>query len=249
MPARVLLANSASRGAFPRWGYLDKYATSEYMARSFALTVLVVMAAMGGWELLPGGARLPVAPPAGHSQPSYTDTAWPMPPPSLMPTPEAIHMSGGGGKVRPRVFIPVPVPGLEADVVPSGGGPGTGPLQEGAFELEPGPIVADIVLPSVPAWPSPDDIVIVEREPQLIAMQPPAYPEIAREAGVEGTVIVRVLVDAQGTVRDRLLLQSVLGLDEAALEAATTAVFRPAMQQDRPVAVWVVLPIEFRLRG
>jgi len=80
-------------------------------------------------------------------------------------------------------------------------------------------------------------------------MQPPAYPEIAREAGVEGTVLVRVLVDAQGTVRDRILLQSVLGLDEAALAAAATAVFRPALQQDKPVAVWVVLPIEFRLRG
>lgn len=249
MPARLMLASSAAPSAFPRWGYLDKYAINEYLARSFALTVLIVGAAVIAWELLPGAAPNPVMPPAGREPLKCIDTAWPMPPPSLIAFPQVIRVRGGGGTIRPRVFIPVPVPGLDADAVPSGGGPGTGPSLEGDFEPEAGPIAADVVLPGGAAWPSPDDMVIVEREPQLIAMQSPEYPEIAREAGVEGTVVVRVLVDAEGTVRDRLLLQSVLGLDEAALAAAATAVFRPALQQDKPVAVWVVLPIEFRLRG
>jgi hypothetical protein len=57
---------------------------------------------------------------------------------------------------------------------------------------------------------------------------------------------MRMLVDTEGAVRDVRVLQSA-GIREAA-SPPPTAVFRPAMQQDRPVAVWVVMPIEFRLR-
>ena len=170
------------------------------------------------------------------------------PPPSLTPHPVVVHSGGGGAKVVPPVIIPVPVRGLDIDVLPSSSGPGSGPPTEGFAAPGETPAGVPIVEVSAPAWPSPDDILVVEREPLLIALQPPIYPEIAREAGVEGTVLVRVLVDTQGVVRDRILLQSVLGLDEAALASAATAVFRPALQQDKPVAVWVVLPIEFRLR-
>lgn len=79
-------------------------------------------------------------------------------------------------------------------------------------------------------------------------MRTPDYPGLARAAGIEGTVLVRVLVGEDGFVKKSILLQSVLALDEAALDASATAVFRPARQQERPVAVWVVIPIEFRLR-
>ncbi len=62
-------------------------------------------------------------------------------------------------------------------------------------------------------------------------------------------MLVRALVGADGTVQKVMLLQSVVGLDEAALEAAQTAVFRPALQQGQPVTVWVVIPIDFNLRS
>ena len=259
MPTRVVIVSGVSPampGAsrvppalFPRWGYLDKYAVNEYMARAFALTMTMFLAASAAWELLPLGRRLPSSSPVVRPERVLIESAYPLPPPSLVESGRVIPTGGGGLRVRARHFIPVPVPGLDADVVPSGGRPGTGPSSEGAVEPASIPVDAEIVLPSTAVWPAPEDIVVVEREPQLIAMQPPAYPEIAREAGVEGTVLVRVLVDNQGTVRDCILLQSVLGLDEAALAAAGTAVFRPALQQDKPVAVWVVLPLSFRLRG
>ena len=249
MPTRVVIACSGAPSPFPRWGYLDKYAVNEYLARAFALTVTMLLAANAVWELLPLGGRVPSPPPVVRPERIIIESAYPLPPPSLLPGDKAMASGGGGTRVRLRDIIPVPVPGLDADVVPSGSGPGTGPSSDGAVEPASVPIDPEIVLPSAAVWPAPDDIVVVEKEPLLITMQPPAYPEIAREAGVEGTVLVRVLVDTQGTVRDRILLQSVLGLDEAALAAAATAVFRPALQQDKPVAVWVVLPIEFRLRG
>jgi protein TonB len=81
----------------------------------------------------------------------------------------------------------------------------------------------------------------------LISIRQPEYPELAREAGIEGKVIVRVLVGADGFVHTGEVLESVLGLDDAALVAARTAVFRPAQQQGRPVPAWIVIPIEFVL--
>jgi protein TonB len=80
-------------------------------------------------------------------------------------------------------------------------------------------------------------------------MKEPAYPDIAREAGVEGTVMIRVLVGEDGFVKDMMIVQSVQMLDDAAVNAAQTAVFKPALQKDKPVAVWMVIPIEFSLRN
>jgi len=247
MPIRVLTNASPPTARFPRWGYLDKYAVDEYLARAFLLTVAIV-ATLGLAARLwlgPAGARsaaVPVAPPSPRAYEVSIE-----PPPSIRPN--AVRRGGGGlALVAPRLRTPVPVraPVIEVEALEAGSGAGaavegaTAPAVEG-----PGAIG---VVEEAPRWPSPDEIVVVEREPELIAMQAPAYPEIARDAGIEGTVLVRVLVDPRGSVRDALILQGVRGLEEAALAAATTAVFRPALQQDRPVAVWVVVPIEFRLR-
>jgi TonB family protein len=98
------------------------------------------------------------------------------------------------------------------------------------------------------ALPRQDDFIAVEKEPRLIQMDTPLYPELAREAGVEGQVLVRVLVGRDGLVRDAVVIRSVPMLDAAALAAARTAVFKPALQHDTTVAVWIVIPIEFALR-
>jgi protein TonB len=61
-------------------------------------------------------------------------------------------------------------------------------------------------------------------------------------------VIVRVGVDEQGKVIEAVVVKSVPGLDEAALDAARKYVFSPAMQRDRPVKVRIAIPITFKLR-
>ena len=97
--------------------------------------------------------------------------------------------------------------------------------------------------------PAPDEYVAYERAPELVSMKDPNYPDIAREAGVEGTVLVQVLVGEDGFVKSQRIVQSVSMLDDAAADAAQTAVFKPALQKDKPVAVWMVIPIEFRLHN
>ena len=79
----------------------------------------------------------------------------------------------------------------------------------------------------------------------------PKYPEIAQEAGIEGTVVVQVFVDEKGRVKDTVILKGIpnTGLDEAATTAIRKVRFRPAKQRERAVGVWISIPVNFRLKS
>ncbi len=76
------------------------------------------------------------------------------------------------------------------------------------------------------------------------------YPEIAKEAGVEGTVIVQAFINKNGTVEEVVVVKGVpkTGLNEAAVEAVKRTKWKPAQQRDRAVGVWYSIPIVFRLK-
>jgi len=79
----------------------------------------------------------------------------------------------------------------------------------------------------------------------------PKYPEIAQEAGIEGTVVVQVFVDDRGRVKDTVILKGIpnTGLDESAAAAIRSVRFRPARQRERAVGVWISIPVNFRLKS
>ena len=79
----------------------------------------------------------------------------------------------------------------------------------------------------------------------------PKYPEIAQEAGIEGTVVVQVFVDDRGRVKDTVILKGIpnTGLDEADTVAIRAVRFRPAKQRERAVGVWISIPVNFRLKS
>jgi len=89
----------------------------------------------------------------------------------------------------------------------------------------------------------------VDQPPVAIAQPLPVYPDIAREAGIEGKVRVYILIGKDGHVLRAEVDDKVHApmLDAAALEAAKRWVFTPAYTHGRPVAVWDVLPFEFTL--
>lgn len=76
------------------------------------------------------------------------------------------------------------------------------------------------------------------------------YPEIARKAGIEGRVIVQVLVSEKGVVERTRIIQSLghTGCDEAAVNAIKKVRWNPALQRDKPVRVWVSMPVIFKLK-
>jgi len=106
-----------------------------------------------------------------------------------------------------------------------------------------------IVDVQAPVHPKPDEFIAVEEMPVRLAIDPPIYPAVATAAGVEGTVIVRVLVGKDGKVQDALVVDSIPMLDDAALACARTAVFKPALLQQRPIEVWVLIPVVFKLKN
>lgn len=78
----------------------------------------------------------------------------------------------------------------------------------------------------------------------------PVYPARSRKSGEQGSVTVRVLVDAAGRP-SQIMLQASSGhpaLDEAAISAVRAAQFRPYSDGGAPQPVWVLVPINFVLR-
>ena len=97
--------------------------------------------------------------------------------------------------------------------------------------------------------PPGDGVQYAEEFPNVVRCREPRYPDLAREAGVEGTVRVLVLVGLDGRVRRAMIAAggSVPMLDETALEAARSCVFTPALADHRPVKVWISRQYRFRL--
>lgn len=94
----------------------------------------------------------------------------------------------------------------------------------------------------------------VDEMPQLIGgleelQKSIQYPDIARRAGIEGRVIVQIVVDTDGQVTDPQVVRGLGGgLDEEAVRLVRTASFKAGMHQGIPVRVKMSLPITFRLR-
>lgn len=88
----------------------------------------------------------------------------------------------------------------------------------------------------------------VDEPPVAVTIVEPRYPELAREAGVEGTVLVRALVSRTGRIERIEIVRSSPMFDDSAREGLARWVFKPAWHQGRPVPVWVAIPVRFRLR-
>ena len=74
----------------------------------------------------------------------------------------------------------------------------------------------------------------------------PAFTEAARAAGVEGKVRVELTVDETGRVVDVRVLQGLgYGLDEAALSAARSATFEPALRCGKPSRATFTISMRF----
>ena len=111
----------------------------------------------------------------------------------------------------------------------------------------PGPAVA--ALPQAPPAAAPRALTraAIPRGGYQIT---PSYPATARQLGIEGTALLSVFVDADGRVAQVVVRQSAghPDLDRAAADAVRRWRFEPARRGAEAVAMWVELPVDFRLR-
>lgn len=98
-----------------------------------------------------------------------------------------------------------------------------------------------------------DTFVIVEEMPELVGglesiQENLTYPQLARDAGIEGRVIIQFVVDKEGAVQNPVVVRGIgSGLDAAALKAVESATFTPGIQRGEPVDVKMSLPVTFKL--
>ena len=107
-----------------------------------------------------------------------------------------------------------------------------------------------IEIPEEEYLPPPDEFVPFDELPAPINPGRPPYPELARKAGIEGTVWVKALVDKRGKVRDAIVVKesgAKAGFEEAALQHAYIITYKPAISNGQPIAVWVTYPVHFKL--
>jgi protein TonB len=75
----------------------------------------------------------------------------------------------------------------------------------------------------------------------------PKYPRAAFDKKVQGTVLVEIVIGTDGRVVKPRILESVPGLDEAALDCVRSWRFKPALKDGKPVATVARVPIAFKI--
>ena len=89
---------------------------------------------------------------------------------------------------------------------------------------------------------------MVEEKPVLIKRVAPVYPPVALKAGIEGTVHLKVLLGKDGKVEQAAAVKGKKVFYKPALLAINQYRFKPARQNDRPVKVYLVIPIRFQIQ-
>lgn len=100
----------------------------------------------------------------------------------------------------------------------------------------------DDVLPNPPGG---NEFVSYDDPPTPITTLQPVYPEIAREAKIQGRVVLHVLVGADGLVKKIKTIHGIMYLEHAARNAVSQWVFKPALRGGGAIAAWVEVPVDF----
>ena len=96
--------------------------------------------------------------------------------------------------------------------------------------------------------PSAVPLYELDSQPTVIGEVRIPYPEDARSRGIEGTVVLSVLVDETGRVRSvKVLAGPGGGLDQAAAKAVEGVRFRPALRKGQPVPAQITYRYTFLL--
>jgi protein TonB len=180
--------------------------------------------------------------------------AAPAPPP---PPPPPAPRAANAPKITPKPVVqnnqfvaPVDVPqqikpedGLDLGI--EGGVPG------GVEGGVPGGVVGGVVggLPDAPP-PPPQSAVRVGgqiKEPKKLKDVKPTYPDIAKQARVQGVVILECTISPQGKVSDVKVLRGIPLLDQAAVDAVKQWVYTPTLLNGVPVPVIMTVTVNFKL--
>jgi len=102
--------------------------------------------------------------------------------------------------------------------------------------------------------PSSDQVFmesVVEERPEVLSGPQLQYPDLLRQAAIQGRVLVQAIIDTTGRAEPpsvKVIQSPNPGFDQSAKNYVLTALFRPARVHGRPVRVLLNLPIDFKIR-
>jgi protein TonB len=222
------------------------------MRRSFTLFSIVVHAVVISAALIAQVLAVGTLP-TPH-QPLMFDASHIMPVDIQLPAPP--RRAGTAETANPTVS-----PNAAPTVAPTGvvaetGLEGAPPSPAGSIVgVESGPpsAVEGVGMTSAALPPPPQPTALVRlhsgmKAPQKIVDVAPAYPAIARNARVQGVVILEAVLDAKGRVESVHVLRSIPLLDQAAVDAVQQWRFTPALLNNEPVPVVMTVTVNFTLQ-
>ena len=92
---------------------------------------------------------------------------------------------------------------------------------------------------------------LVDVRPDRLAGPPPIYPEMLRQSGIQGRVLVQFVVDTMGKAEVstiRIIQTPNPGFNEVVRTAVVRSQFRPGRVRGRAVRVLTELPFDFKIR-
>ena len=114
-----------------------------------------------------------------------------------------------------------------------------------------GPALPGLAVPgSGAAGPATGPVIhdFTATAPAILRRVDPIYPDLARRAHVQGTVVLMMIVDDRGVPMQVNVLDGPPALQEVALQAARQWRFEPALMDGHPVPASFRLTLNFRLR-
>jgi protein TonB len=176
----------------------------------------------------------PPPPPPPPPAPKRPDAPKPIPKPVMTESPKFTAPVEVPEQIKPEEGLDL---GVEGGV--------TGGVEGGV----PGGVVGGVV-GGLPDAPAPVQAVRVGgqiKEPKKLKNVAPAYPDIAKQARVQGVVILECTISPQGKVTDVKVLRGIPLLDAAAVEAVKQWVYTPTLLNGVPVPVIMTVTVNFRL--
>jgi protein TonB len=171
-----------------------------------------------------------------------------------LPKPRVIAATPNSGAMSENAAPVVPPEGVgdeterEPDSTPAPRG-----LSDGIVGGPPSSIDGVGIVAALPPPPAPEPIAPIRlhsgmKAPVKIADVAPVYPALARNARIQGVVILEAVLNPQGGVESVRVLRSIPQLDQAAVDAVRQWRFTPALLNGQPVPVVMTVTVNFNLQ-
>jgi periplasmic protein TonB len=199
----------------------------------------------------PPAVKKPEPPPPPPAAPKVVRKA--LPPPPINEPIVPVPVAAAAPIEAPKQMPTAPVKEASAaeavaarNIAVGGTGDGSGTAVQGGTSAQsddesPAPVVATggpVTLPEEAEPPEPADDNVM-----------PEYPEVARASGAEAVVILKVVIEKNGTIGKVSVMKGEEPFVTAALNAVKTWKYTPATLDGAPISIFKIVKIPFRIRA